>query len=615
MGKIVWFLLVYCIPILSLAQEEKKIEEIWRDTNYSFDTLFAEPDFNPEFCHQKQRYFTACLQTLNSLLNGLPQNPQKLQLRLSEKTVQMEIVPYQKPKAAPTQEHRVQLLNNFKKDTVTVFQYGKKSNLEELFESVKLAVKKEINLEDQPMFAGLAYKQQLQAAFDAHWSFVPVASFGQKAEKFVGIGARIGKYNQDVAEPSNNFDLKGAVSLVPTKDSPAERAGLKKGDLILAINGVSVLDKSMDVVVNMVRGPKDSEVKLNVLSVCENQIKDVIAVRGPIHYMADWMKDSRFVNLDESVDEQLGNQCEEVPTVADQQRPQALYAKLASFNPPAGKDLCKEFISLQIRDLENPASLGMILDLRGNGGGLVSEVVCMLDSLIPSTEPVLRYLPVLDGEIAPNAVLRVDPENYFSMVGPLYNDEDPLLTRFHYNKPIVVLIDSMSASASEIFAGTIQDMGRGWVIGDRSFGKGSQQVAKSYEGGSGWKDGSELLYKIQTESLYILASGRTPQEYGIIPDFRVNSIGETIVEGEDFVVFESSLDGVISFSHDFKWEQPRPSEFKELETCTQKPGKTGEALKLKIQEDPFFLRPNIADFPLDLAKDVLSCVPAVQPLI
>ena len=133
--------------------------------------------------------------------------------------------------------------------------------------------------------------------------------------------------------------------------------------------------------------------------------------------------------------------------------------------------LCEEFIKLQLKDLENPLSVGMIVDLRGNPGGSLQEVSCMLNTIIPSNEPMVNQLAVRKGKL-----LKDSPDLlsiHFTEGG--YYDIDNH-SNASYNRNIVVLIDNASASASEIFSGTIQEMKRGWVVGLRTVGKGTVQT-------------------------------------------------------------------------------------------------------------------------------------------
>ena len=182
---------------------------------------------------------------------------------------------------------------------------------------------------------------------------------------------------------------------------------------------------------------------------------------------------------------------------------------------------------------------------------------------------------------------------------------DPSSSPFIYNKNIVVLVDENSISASEVFAGTIQEMKRGWVVGRRTFGKGTlQKPLTPYT----LFDGKPLGISI-TAGIYTLNSGRSPQGYGIIPDFHVSRTGEPV--GEDFN--DISPEDQIFFNNiqleNSPWIQNRPEELAQLSECVNKEGRLGRALREKIQGDERHARPYISDYALELAKDILMCAP------
>ena len=206
------------------------------------------------------------------------------------------------------------------------------------------------------------------------------------------------------------------------------------------------------------------------------------------------------------------------------------------------------FYKYKIKDILNPLSIGMIIDLRGNGGGSLHEVSCMLNTIIQSNETLVAQRPVNKGVFEDDS-LNVSSnilftEGGFFKLGSFIRS---------YNKNIVVLTSKNSASASEIFAGTIQDMKRGWVVGERTFGKGTVQTVHRYQINNG-----RPLSKNITTGIYTLNSGRSPQGYGIIPDFYFSRTGEPLEEENNSVSYADKIFfNNIQFENNV-WEQ-KPS--------------------------------------------------------
>ena len=140
-------------------------------------------------------------------------------------------------------------------------------------------------------------------------------------------------------------------------------------------------------------------------------------------------------------------------------------------------------------------------------------MACMLNTIIGGNDLMVQNVPVKQGQMIPGEATNI----HFTDKGIISMNTSSGPLPMSYNKPIIVLVNRMSASASEIFAGTIQDMKRGWVIGDRTIGKGSlQDIAPFFFGGQTF---SQLISK-STMAIYVLNSGRSPQNFGILPDFR-----------------------------------------------------------------------------------------------
>ena len=227
----------------------------------------------------------------------------------------------------------------------------------------------------------------------------------------------------------------------------------------------------------------------------------------------------------------------------------------------------------------------------------------MLNTVIESNDVIVRTLPLKEGKLLKKSDGIKMWTYYFTDGGFRV---DPSSSPFIYNKNIVVLVDENSISASEVFAGTIQEMKRGWVVGRRTFGKGTiQKPLTPFT----LFDGKPLQISV-TAGVYTLNSGRSPQGYGIIPDFHISRTGEPVGENFDDVPPEDqTFFNNIQFANSF-WTQNRSEELAQLSECVNKEGRLGKALRKKIQEDERYGRPYIGDYSLELAKDILMCAPS-----
>lgn len=242
--------------------------------------------------------------------------------------------------------------------------------------------------------------------------------------------------------------------------TPGEEAGFKSGDIIYAVDGVDVTGEDSSNVVAMIKGEEGTEVTVTVYR--DGEKIDFTLKRAKIEMQTVEAK---------MLDDNIG------------------YIQITEFD-----DVTVEQYSKAIEDLTNQGMEGLIVDLRDNPGGLLSSVCSMLDEMLP--EGLIVYTEDKNGQREEE-----------------YSDEEHKFT-----KPLAVLINGSSASASEIYAGAIKDYGIGTIIGTQSFGKGI--VQRIIELG----DGSALKLTI---SNYFTPNGNNIHKIGIEPDIVVELNSDT----------------------------------------------------------------------------------------
>ena len=249
----------------------------------------------------------------------------------------------------------------------------------------------------------------------------------------------------------------GFVTMVQIyKESPAAKAGLKKGDILFQVDGKDVSGKKLDEIVTEIKGEKGTEVKLTVLrgeereKVTTSVIRDTIEVQT-VEY--------------EMMEDRIG------------------YLAVSEFD-----SVTYEQYQTALKDLEAQGMKGLVIDLRNNPGGNLDIVCEMLDLILP--KGLIVYTEDKDGE----------KQEYTS-------DAD-----YDYDVPMTVLINGNSASASEIFAGAVQDYGKADIVGTTSYGKGVVQSVYAL------KDGTCVKL---TVAEYFTPKGRSINGKGITPDVEV----------------------------------------------------------------------------------------------
>jgi carboxyl-terminal processing protease len=296
-----------------------------------------------------------------------------------------------------------------------------------------------------------AIKGMLEA-LDPHSTFLSKDDFKEMQEatsgEFFGIGIEISTENNQL------------IVVSPIEDTPADKAGLKAGDIILSVDGQLTQDMSTQEAVSKIRGPKGTSVELLILHKEAKAPTTVKIVRDAIPLIS---VKSRFLDEDGY-----------------------LWVRLTRFNDRSTQELLDA-----LRDQGQKAPIkGIVLDLRNNPGGLFKQAVTVADTFLKRGTIVSmrgRNGVVLETHEAKNSTSDVAC-------------------------PLVVLVNQGSASASEIVAGALQDHNRAVIVGERTFGKGSVQKIEPLGDGTAIK---------MTIARYYTPNGRSIQAEGIKPDIEV----------------------------------------------------------------------------------------------
>jgi len=280
----------------------------------------------------------------------------------------------------------------------------------------------------------------------------------------------------------------GLIKVIsPIDDTPAQRAGIQPGDLIFRIDDKPVKDMDLDESVKMMRGKPGSEIKLSILRDKQEKPLIITLKRAIIK-----VKSVKFRLLDKNY----------------------AYIRISSFQSRTSEQLEKAIQSLrQSSKNENQSLKGLILDLRNNPGGVLNSSVAVADTFLNKGLIVYTKGRIKDSKL-----------KFSATHGDMLK-----------GAPIVVLVNSGSASASEIVAGALQDHKRAIIMGSDTFGKGSVQTIKPLT--------TTTAIKLTT-ARYYTPSGRSIQAEGIVPDITLANISLKKSEHDSFVqIKESDLKG------------------------------------------------------------------------
>jgi carboxyl-terminal processing protease len=414
-----------------------------------------------------------------------------------------------------------------------------------------------IGTEETPYIVGTALNAFTRNYFDPHSEFVPTAALNawsttEAVEEIFGIGISL-------AQVHEKWIFKEVI-----EGGPAQRAGVQEKDVLVS---VASKDKAVEVgsktplngVTGLLRGPKGTNVSITVKR--GDKTLTFSITRAPVQL--------RVVSQKMLPDNQTS------------------YIRIQEMFLES-KYFCDAFAMALARSVGKGAKR-IVLDLRDNRGGYLQNVVCLADFLLPPSSKVYRATPT-----RPNS--KIKPDFWIT---------DPDAKFFSTDAPIVILTNSKTASSAEIVAGTIQENADlhklpYFVLGERSFGKGSFQGTVEHELGTKFRDKIEFR---ATLGLFYLPSGRTPQIDGITPDFEVYNIPNPSDEQKFQMREENNYVNFIHNPNNIKWQRSQRSQLQvnAIKDCLASEGKADKLFETEsLVTEP--------DYQLMVAIDTLNCI-------
>ena len=308
------------------------------------------------------------------------------------------------------------------------------------------------------------------ASLDPHSAYLDKKAYAELREgsqgKFVGLGIEIG------------LSEEGYIKIVaPIEDSPADRAGIKAGDLITRLDNTPVKGLSLDQSIGKMRGEPGTKVTLTIARKGLPQALVLVITREEIHQKS---------------------------VKAKIVEPGYAWLRVAQFQEPTVIDLAARISDLYRQD---PYLKGLVLDLRNDPGGVLQGAIGVSAAFLPKDAAIVST----NGQLPDSKQIFYGRPEYYA----LRNEGDALakLPDAVKKVPMVVLVNTGSASASEIVAGALQDYKRATIIGSQTFGKGSVQTIRQLT--------ADTAVKLTT-ARYYTPNGRSIQATGIVPDLLVD---------------------------------------------------------------------------------------------
>jgi carboxyl-terminal processing protease len=322
------------------------------------------------------------------------------------------------------------------------------------------------------------YVESYKDPYTVFFPPVEAKSFSQTVKgSFGGVGMTVGMKDGNI------------VVIAPLKDSQAMKAGIKAGDVIVAVDGKSFVGKSSEEAVNSIRGDIDTTVKISVIHPGEKNPIEISIVRKEV----------------------------KIPSIDTEKKQGVFIVHLYNFSAEA-----PENFRVAMNDFLKTGYKKLILDLRGNPGGYLDAAVNLSSYFLDNGKVVVVEKQGKEANVI--------------------NHRSIGLVGLPKDIKVVVLVDGGSASASEILAGALQDHGIAKVVGEKSFGKGSVQELINLS------DGSSIKVTI---AKWFTPNGTSISEHGITPDFPI-SFGTSTPKNKDGTLVDIQLNKAIEVVSEMK---------------------------------------------------------------
>jgi carboxyl-terminal processing protease len=550
-------ILALLLSLSSHAAEKKTSEQYWAETGLSLKVLTENINsLEPAPCTQRLENFRGCVAAINAVaaqgqpaMRFVPANSAReegfgsvvknfgdfvlVEVKESKSKDTLRVA-FERDRAKQSRiSGEVEALFRKNQSAMRLARHGAVPQGVTDFEAVitevaKIAVKDPAS---DALVTASAISAHVAESIDAHARIEAVQEMqdglNDADQSFTGIGATL-----EVLDEM-------PVVTAPIEGGPAEKAGVKANDVITHVNEVSVKGMKLSEAVKLIRGPEGSTVKLRVLR--DGKETQFSIVRAPI----------KMENVEHKLVNDFGNPVGVI--------------KLRNFMDRKACDA----IGAKISELTSKGAKGLVLDLRGNGGGLIDQAVC-IGGLFSGQKVIVKVRDIEAGTFDDNVAA---------------NDAITSL-------PLVVLIDAGSASASEIVSGALQDHRRAWIVGERSFGKGTVQAPQPFL--------SRDIVLFRTIKRFYQPLGRTNQLVGIFPDFEVPATPDATVD-ERFRLREADIYPHALKAESGDWKQPRPDEVSAVASCVAK-----DSLAKKAYAEAKAKKAAV-DYQLLSAEEVLKC--------
>jgi len=535
---------VLCLVTVGAFGAKKTIDEYWNEVSIDFKQI--EKLVTEEGCYEDERSFLSCTYALDATIARLVKGATLVPTtRLKQDSAFGKVI-------QDFGSVSVVGAKRFASESVAVtYAETKKERVrvsdswQALFKGDKVAVAKVLAwIRTQPGFkekekvlTATAINTILGIVADPHTMYVPKAyvtevEMAPDGDDIVGIGISVRLLKQGGKEV--------LIVSSPTEGGPALAAGVRASDVILEVDGKNIEGLTLSETVKLIRGEEGTTVKLTVLRKGKDKIVLTISRQ------------------------KIKNQNVASKMLTNGPVPLA-YVKLRTFMQQNG---CAE-LGTVLKKLEKDGAKGVVFDLRDNGGGLVTQGVCVANAFLPKGKVVMMTKDLSDdsGEMS-----------------KLSTTSAPVTAL-----PVVMLINAGSASASEIVSGALQDHRRAFLVGERSFGKATVQRAEPK---------GDLVLR-RTIARFYLPSGRTNQIEGVLPD--VTAYRSPKPTADEMVAFREEDEYMALPSLGTPWKQPRPQVISKLDSCIVK---QGQAKKIFADGQDDAILP---DYALLVAADTATC--------